>query len=68
MALGDPSTKRNALVRFLLLLAILILSILILPFAFTNVVAISSNFTTIRPILMLYDLLFPFDFILYILV
>ena len=68
MALSDPSTKRDALVRFLLLLAILILSILILPFAFTNVVVMSSNPTTIRPILMLYDFLFPFGAILYILV
>jgi hypothetical protein len=52
--------------RLLSHIAILILSILILPFAFIHAVVMSSNSTTIRPILMLYDLWFPSISILYI--
>jgi hypothetical protein len=66
MALGNRSTNRDALIRFLFLLTVLILSLLILPFAFTHAELMSSNSTTTWPTLMLYDLLFPFGSIVYV--
>jgi hypothetical protein len=43
MALGGRLTKHDDLIRLVLLLAVLILSLLILPFAFTHAVSISSE-------------------------
>src|SRR5436309_9325167 len=68
IALGNVLIKRDDLIRFVLLLAVLILSLLIVPFAFTHAVSISSNSTaSILPTLMLYDLSFPFGSMAYIL-